>query len=39
MMAFAVGLLPFSLFYVPLRGWYSLEDTKTPFYLTWSTTC
>lgn len=33
-MAFAVGLLPFSLFYVLLRGWYSLEDTKTPFYLT-----
>jgi putative peptidoglycan lipid II flippase len=33
-MAFAVGLLPFSLFYVLLRGWYSLEDTRTPFYLT-----
>ena len=33
-MAFAVGLLPFSLFYVLLRGWYSLEDTKTPFFLT-----
>jgi putative peptidoglycan lipid II flippase len=32
--AFAVGLLPFSLFYVLLRGWYSLEDTRTPFYLT-----
>ena len=32
--AFAVGLLPFSLFYVLLRGWYSVEDTKTPFYLT-----
>jgi len=33
-MAFAVGLLPFSLFYVLLRGWYSIEDTRTPFYLT-----
>jgi putative peptidoglycan lipid II flippase len=33
-MAFAVGLLPFSLFYVLLRGWYSLEDTRTPFFLT-----
>jgi putative peptidoglycan lipid II flippase len=33
-MAFAIGLLPFSLFYVLLRGWYSLEDTKTPFFLT-----
>ncbi|MEZ5184581.1 MAG: murein biosynthesis integral membrane protein MurJ [Candidatus Nanopelagicales bacterium] len=32
--AFAVGLLPFSLFYVLLRGWYSLEDTRTPFMLT-----
>ena len=32
--AFALGLLPFSLFYVLLRGWYSLEDTRTPFYLT-----
>lgn len=31
---FAIGLLPFSLFYVLLRGWYSLEDTKTPFFLT-----
>jgi putative peptidoglycan lipid II flippase len=27
-------LLPFSLFYVLLRGWYSLEDTRTPFFLT-----
>ena len=33
-MTFALGLLPFSLFYVLLRGWYSLEDTKTPFFLT-----
>nr|MCU0295572.1 hypothetical protein [Candidatus Nanopelagicales bacterium] len=33
-MAFALGLLPFSLFYVLLRGWYAVEDTKTPFFLT-----
>ncbi len=33
-MAFALGLLPFSMFYVLLRGWYSVEDTRTPFYLT-----
>lgn len=32
--AFAVGLLPFSLFYVLLRGWYAVEDTRTPFVLT-----
>jgi len=32
-MAFALGLPPFSLFYVLLRGWYSLEDTRTPFFL------
>lgn len=32
--AFALGLLPFSLFYVLLRGWYSVEDTRTPFFLT-----
>lgn len=32
--AFALGLLPFSLFYVLLRGWYALEDTRTPFLLT-----
>jgi putative peptidoglycan lipid II flippase len=31
--AFAVGLLPFSLFYVLLRGWYAVEDTRTPFVL------
>ena len=31
---FAVGLLPFSLFYVLLRGWYAVEDTRTPFMLT-----
>lgn len=28
-----LGLVPFSIYFVLLRGWYSLEDTKTPFYL------
>ncbi|MFI0433174.1 MAG: murein biosynthesis integral membrane protein MurJ [Candidatus Nanopelagicales bacterium] len=32
--AFSIGLLPFSLFYLLIRGWYSLEDTRTPFYVT-----
>ena len=32
--AFVVGLVPFSLYYVLLRGYYSLEDTRTPFWLT-----
>lgn len=31
---FAIGLLPFSLFYVMLRGYYSMEDTRTPFIVT-----
>lgn len=31
---FAIGLVPFSLFYTLLRGWYSLEDTRTPFFVT-----
>jgi len=31
---FALALLPFSLFYVLLRGWYSTEDTRTPFFVT-----
>ncbi len=31
--AFALGLVPFTLYYVLLRGWYALEDTKTPFYV------
>ena len=30
---FMVGLLPFSLWYVVLRGFYALEDTKTPFWI------
>ena len=32
--AFAIGLLPSSLYFVLLRGWYALEDTRTPFYTT-----
>ena len=31
---FMIGLLPFTLFYVLLRGFYSLEDTRTPFIIT-----
>ncbi len=31
---FMIGLLPFTLFYVLLRGFYSLEDTRTPFFVT-----
>ncbi len=31
--AMLIGLVPFSLYFILLRGWYSLEDTKTPFYL------
>ncbi len=31
---FMLGLLPFTLFYVLLRGFYSLEDTRTPFLVT-----
>lgn len=30
---FAVGLPAFSLYYVLLRGYYALEDTKTPFWI------
>lgn len=33
-MAFLLGIVPFTLFYILLRGWYSLEDTRTPFVLT-----
>jgi putative peptidoglycan lipid II flippase len=29
--AFMFGLVPFSLFYLILRGFYALDDTKTPF--------
>ena len=28
-----VGLVPFSIYFILLRGWYSMEDTKTPFFL------
>jgi putative peptidoglycan lipid II flippase len=28
-----IGLVPFSLYFILLRGWYSLEDTRTPFFL------
>ncbi len=31
---FMIGLLPFTLFYVLLRGYYALEDTRTPFWVT-----
>ena len=31
---FMIGLVPFTLFYVILRGFYALEDTKTPFFIT-----
>lgn len=29
---FVIGLVPFTLFYVVLRGFYALEDTRTPFW-------
>ena len=31
---FALAMLPFGIFYILLRGWYAVEDTRTPFYLT-----
>lgn len=31
---FAIGLLPFTLIYLLFRGWYSLEDTRSPFMVT-----
>ncbi|MFC4034146.1 murein biosynthesis integral membrane protein MurJ [Streptomyces polygonati] len=34
LMAFGVGLIPFSVQYVILRGFYAFEDTRTPFYNT-----
>ncbi len=33
LMAFAVGLVPFTVQYVYLRGYYALEDTRTPFFI------
>ncbi|MCK1794627.1 murein biosynthesis integral membrane protein MurJ [Streptomyces sp. XM4193] len=34
LMAFGVGLIPFSVQYVVLRAFYAFEDTRTPFYNT-----
>jgi putative peptidoglycan lipid II flippase len=31
---FALGLLPFTLYYIVLRGWYALELTRTAFWVT-----
>lgn len=31
---FALGLLPFTLYYIVLRGWYALERTRTAFWVT-----
>lgn len=31
---FALGLLPFTLVYLLFRGWYALEDTRSPFWVT-----
>ncbi|SDD34818.1 murein biosynthesis integral membrane protein MurJ [Auraticoccus monumenti] len=33
LMAFAIGLVPFTVHYVCLRAFYALEDTRTPFLL------
>ena len=33
MMAFAIGLVPYTIQYLYLRGFYALEDTRTPFLL------
>ena len=30
---FALGLVPFTVFYLALRGYYAFEDTRTPFWL------
>ncbi len=32
-MAFAAGLVMFSVHYIVLRGYYALEDTRTPFFI------
>ncbi|MCT4354903.1 murein biosynthesis integral membrane protein MurJ [Streptomyces sp. Je 1-79] len=34
LMAFSLGLIPYSVQYVVLRGFYAYEDTRTPFYNT-----
>ncbi len=31
---FALGLLPFGLFYLLIRGWYAMSDTRSPFVVT-----
>lgn len=31
---FALGLVPFALFYMLIRGWYALSDTRSPFVVT-----
>lgn len=36
---FAFGLLPFTLVYLLFRGWYALEDTRTPFFITLLINC
>ncbi|MFT4215991.1 MAG: murein biosynthesis integral membrane protein MurJ [Micropruina sp.] len=33
LIAFAIGLVPFTIQYLYLRGFYALEDTRTPFVL------
>ena len=33
LMAFAIGLVPYTIQYLYLRGFYALEDTRTPFLL------
>lgn len=30
---FALGLVPFTVYYLALRGYYAFEDTRTPFWL------
>ncbi len=30
---FALGLVPFTVFYLALRGYFAFEDTRTPFFL------
>ncbi|GGZ16523.1 hypothetical protein GCM10010387_06410 [Streptomyces inusitatus] len=34
LMAFGLGLIPYSVQYIVLRGFYAYEDTRTPFYNT-----
>lgn len=29
---FALAIVPFTVYYILLRGWYSMEDTRTPFF-------